>query len=845
MRGFWSWLGLNLGKRAGTVAIVGVLVTLTFGYGTKLLTFENTNDSYLNGNDPVLQTDNLYESLFGGDAVEVVLSMTPGHTVDNLFSVSNQRAMVELQKRLEANPGIFTVITPLDVMDLTLSILRSPDGNPAHSLGAQLLISAYQRDGSAKGKDLRLAALLDRKNAEAAFAPSQQVLSNPAYVNSILAAGGGSGTPSDASTFPNNTHGSIIIFLKSGITVSQEAAVYQTVQTDVVGMHLTDVTTLTTGVPAILETINNYLKGGMLLLGAIAAGIMVLILLVFFNVRWRLLPFAIVTVGIIWAFGLSGYVSIPIGLGSVAALPLLLGIGVDYSIQMHSRVEEEVVLDRAAHPIQATARSLGPALLVVTFDAVFACCALWFSKVPGVRQFGSLLVVGVIAVCFCSIVGTLAVLGIREYKSPTKGKDFSRGNLSRIVVRLGRLPQWLAIPLMGASLLVFFGGLASESHLVIQTDPLLWVNQSSPAVKDIAVLEKDTGTDDELGVLLRTTSPFSARTIRDVAGFSNTEVNAFPGRISAPFDLVDLVQSIIAVPGASNVIATPEQVREVYAVTPPSIQRIEVAGNGRYLDIIYRVRAPSLDQLTPIINQMYRAGHFGGGVSASPTGLAAVGDALVENLGSSRKELTYLAILFVGLYLAVRLRSFIRSLLSLIPVLIAVGSTALASLVLNLKLSPMTAVAGPLVVAVCTEFTSLILLRFVEERKRGLEPRDAMDVAAARTGRAFLVSAMTAVAGVGVLATSSMPLVSGFGRVVGLNVAVALLSALIVLPPILVWAEGHNWVSRGLMKNHEPPRGPAQEPGRLPVLGSDFVVDAGAAPPLPIDVRGPAPEISS
>ena len=136
-------------------------------------------------------------------------------------------------------------------------------------------------------------------------------------------------------------------------------------------------------------------------------------------------------------------------------------------------------------------------------------------------------------------------------------------------------------------------------------------------------------------------------------------------------------------------------------------------------------------------------------------------------------------------------------------------------------------------VAVCTEFTSLILLRFVEERQRGLDPRAAMDATAARTGRAFMVSGMTAVAGVGTLALSSMPLLSEFGVIVAINVSVALVSALVVLPPILVWADQRNWVSRGLIKKQpepyltleeelsrrvhvEPPAWPAPPPPPLP-----------------------------
>jgi hypothetical protein len=45
-----------------------------------------------------------------------------------------------------------------------------------------------------------------------------------------------------------------------------------------------------------------------------------------------------------------------------------------------------------------------------------------------------------------------------------------------------------------------------------------------------------------------------------------------------------------------------------------------------------------------------------------------------------------------------------------------------------------------------------------------------------------------------------LPLLRDFGIIVALNVAVALLSALVILPPMLVWADSHNWVSKGLVK---------------------------------------------
>ena len=155
------------------------------------------------------------------------------------------------------------------------------------------------------------------------------------------------------------------------------------------------------------------------------------------------------------------------------------------------------------------------------------------------------------------------------------------------------------------------------------------------------------------------------------------------------------------------------------------------------------------------------------------------------------------------------------------PVLIAVGISSLVAYAFSIELSPMTAVGGPLVVAACTEFTSLILLRFVEERRRGYTPREAVDVTASRTGRAFVVSALTAIAGVAVISFSSLPLLRDFGRIVAMNVAVALLSALVVLPPMLVWADKRNWVSRGLIDKEPEPYIPT------PPLGGGGVEGAG------------------
>src|SRR6476646_7808131 len=588
-------------------------------------------------------------------------------------------------------------------------------------------------------------------------------------------------------------------------------------------MQFPNTTAVTTGASLLLKDINDYLRGGMLSLGAIAAFIMVIILAVLFRVRWRLLPLGVILVGVIWAFGLAGYLGIPLSLVTIAGLPVMLGVGIDYAIQMHARVEEEVIVDRAEHPIQETARNLGPALLVVTFDAIFAFAALRFAKVPMIRDFGLLLAVGIAAICIGSIILPLPILGIREFKSPTKGRDFRAGPLGRLVVWLGSIPARAAVLFAIASVGIFVAGVVVEDKLTLQTDPVQWVNQDSPTIKDIHQVEKLAGGSSELGVYATADDVFTDKFATFAHDLTRTTLRKYPKKLLTGSSRETAIGDIVNdVPGGSDLAPRGEDVKNAYDVAPSDVKASTVAEDGRAFNILFRTGPGSLEARAPVVRSIRDTTHPPEGIRATPSGLAVVGVGLLDNLEANRIELTYLAMLFVFLFLAVRLRSVIRSLLSVVPVLIAVGISSLVAWAFSIELSPMTAVGGPLVIAACTEFTSLILLRYVEERRRGYTPREAVDVAASRTGRAFVVSALTAIAGVAVLSFSSLPLLRDYGRIVAMNVAVALLSALVVLPPMLIWADKRNWVSRGLIGKQPEPFIPT------PPMGEGTAAAAGA-----------------
>lgn len=463
MQRFWSWLAVQLGRRAGLVSIIGLLVTVGLGLGITQLEFATGQDSYLNPEDQVAEDNVAYQGLFGGQIMIVLFTMDDDHDVIDLTTGENRETIAEVAEEIRADPNVESVVTPLDGLQFSDNLIRKSFADPSQdaaipteSIAGTILGQAIEEEEP--GSSAHLARALDQDRTacrllgidnplsqvpegdrvacdltgftaapgELSVDPEQASLTNPEWVDFLLHDNSGEIRRSLRTFFPDDTHGQMIVRLKGNADIEVEGAGAVAVKEAWSDRDVEGATLTVTGAPVLLKDINDYLKGGILRLGGIAVVIMMLILLVAFDVRWRLLPLAVVLIGVVWAFGLAGYIGIPLSVVTIAGLPVMLGVGIDYAIQMHARVEEEVVIDRASHPIQETARNLCPALLVVTFDALFAFAALRFAKVPMIRDFALLLCIGVAVICLGSIIIPLATLGIREYGRPRRAATSGR-----------------------------------------------------------------------------------------------------------------------------------------------------------------------------------------------------------------------------------------------------------------------------------------------------------------------------------------------------------------------------------------------------------------------------------
>jgi uncharacterized membrane protein YdfJ with MMPL/SSD domain len=161
----------------------------------------------------------------------------------------------------------------------------------------------------------------------------------------------------------------------------------------------------------------------------------------------------------------------------------------------------------------------------------------------------------------------------------------------------------------------------------------------------------------------------------------------------------------------------------------------------------------------------------------------------------------------------------ISNVLTLIILLIAFGAVVAAGLPLVLGATAVAAavgLVGPIShlyalpadvaelmviigLAVGVDYAMFYSRRVMEERDRGRSVEAAVEVAAATSGRAVLISGLTVLTAMAGLLFAGNPIFVGFGVGTMLVVAVAVLGSLTFLPAMLAFLGRKNWLEKGRM----------------------------------------------
>lgn len=828
MESAWRSIGRTISRHTGATLAMVALVTIVLGVGLGRLDFATGQDSYIDPESDVAKDNERYQDLFGGESMVVLFTMPEGQSVVDLLTPANIAQLDEVEQQMLASESIQSVVSPVALLTWTSdmategvaseiiarTIAREPDPE----------LAAARRD-DAMITTLRLGAAGDQSLENRDWV-SFLVFGNDGFT---LDEDGQLVAPPDSELavrkplrafIPDGRHALMAAVLVGNAPLDELAEGSEAVHDAFDGRTFEPATVTITGTPTFLTDINDYLQGGMLTLGAIAVGVMVIILLVAFKVRWRLLPLVGMAIGTMWGFGAFGFTGTKLSLVTIAGLPILIGLGIEFAIQIQNRIEEERTAGDTTHPFEATLASMGPPLVSATVAAVIAFLTAKISKVPMVQDFGVLLSIGIVALLLAGVVLPTTLIGWRERHSPTTAPP-RQSWVERTVERMGSLPRGAVIPLVVLAVALPIAGLVLETGSKIESDPINWADPESESIQNAHTLEDETGFATTLGVFIETDSAASKGVFTDQMGafvFDLVDRSlAENPELAEASSLATTVGWLAEVPGTTSLPPTGLDMLQAYEIAPPALQAVLVADDANAAQVLFQVGPSSLEERSVVIDQVQAAiDEPGDGAplpaqsTATTGGLAVVGVGLLENITANRAALTIAALLLVGAFVVLRSRDLARGLLTMIPVLLAVGTSAVLVRVLGITLSPLTTVGGPLVVATCAEFTVLLVARYAEERDAGHDPDDSTRVAAQRTGRAFFTSALTTLGGFAVLMFSSLPLLADFGMVVTVNIAVALLSALVVIPPLVKEADRRGLLAMGRATSGEAAAGEAE-----------------------------------
>jgi hydrophobe/amphiphile efflux-3 (HAE3) family protein len=644
-------------------------------------------------------------------------------------------------------------------------------------------------------------------------------ISDPGFVSALVfdRTTGQTGVPKSrfAYLFPSKNAALIQIRLRPDLTDAEQQHAIDLIRTatgEKVFEPKRGAKYIVTGVPVVAAGLADAVRSSIFVLLGAALVLMAATLALVFKARLRLLPLALALAAAAMTFGALSLAGGDLTMASIAALPVLIGLAVDYAIQFQARYGEAAARGEP-EPAVAAVTSGGPTILTAGVATATGFLVLLLSPVPMVRGFGALLVVGIVIALACALLAGFAAL--TRFSRPERPDRLA--NL-RSHPRLEGAKEWLADRswrtlgfslsrprrVLAIGLAVAVVGLALDTQTAVTSDIQELVPQDLSALRDVDTLQEETGVSGEIDVTIRADDITDPAVVAWMTRFQDQVLRAHGFRTGKrctqernPPELCPA----LSLPDLFSTAGTGQAaVRRLLDAVPAYFSQGVVTEDRKTANLAFGIRLMALDRQKDVVDDIKARLKPPPGVEASVVGLPVLAAEANGALSSPwRRALTLLAAL-VGVFLVLLAarRSAREAAVPLIPIALATGWSGLVVFVLGLlpgplevDLNPMSVTLSALVIAISTEFSVLLSARYRQERDGGAGPARAIELAYASTGAAVLASGVTAIAGFAALVFSDIRMLRDFGIVTVVDLTVSLLGVMIVLPAALLWAEEH------------------------------------------------------
>ncbi|MFC7324743.1 RND family transporter [Halorubrum rutilum] len=504
------------------------------------------------------------------------------------------------------------------------------------------------------------------------------------------------------------------------------------------------------------------------------------------------LPLGTAMIALLYMIGAMGVFGFNFNAIMLGVMPIALGLGIDYGLQIHSRYVEEREAGCSPETAAAVAtRTTGRALLIAMGATVIGLGSLLVSSVPPVRQFGITSATAVLASMALSVTLLPALLVRFDRDGYSQQSSDDATSTSNDWLETGS-ERFTSIVTGGRPLLTLFvalllvtGGAYAYPQVEPNQEMMDFWPQDLDAKNDMDRLSDTVDSPKVMYVSISAEKAYSPETFRELARYqqlmlANNQVNA----VQSPVLAVQMANDG-SIPKTRNQLDTTlaqQTGSGMMAVRDPTETPSRVLLTFYVDDVEGEEVRTLIDEFDGNADLALTGAH-----DVRITGKPVLNRNVIENVTAGLTPMTIISFALGFVFLSFAFRS-VR--VSAIIVISVAGSAALlvagGMYLLSVPWNPLTITMSSLTLGIGVTYGIHIYERFVfETETHDRPPLGAAATSVAKLSRPIIGSSFTTIFGFGILIVSRFPVLANFGVTTVLAIGLSLATAFGILPAVL------------------------------------------------------------
>jgi predicted RND superfamily exporter protein len=507
---------------------------------------------------------------------------------------------------------------------------------------------------------------------------------------------------------------------------------------------------------------------------------------------WRgvLLPLAAVGAGLVWTIGIMVVAGSPINMGTLVLPPLVITVGIAYSIQVVSRYYQELKARKTREQVvRETLDDVRLPVGVAALTTLLGSLTLTWSPIPAIRDLGvySLLGIAVVAVLALSLIpAALLVLPNPPLLRPHGHRIVGPlETLGRIAIRRRRLV------LIGTVAVTLLAGWASL-RLPIETDYVGFFAPESEIRRDADRVARALGGSYPFYVVVDGGGPRAVRDLEALAAVRDLQafIGEQPGVVTT-LSIVDTLQIVRTAldPEAEGSLPTSQmEVDQLLTFVSPDDTRPIVSSDYSRANIVVRADVSGSTAVSELVKRIedYAKRRLPRGLEAHATGtlilLNRTADTLARGqIWSLAQMVAMLAVIMATLFLSLRI-GLLALVPNVVPIVLLFGLMVLTGIDLNVSTSMIAVIALGIAVDDTIHYLSALNTAV---RRTGSQERALLEVGKG-AGQPILITSIALAAGFLVPCLSSFRPVRDFGFLSSATMVMAIFCELLLVPALVM-----------------------------------------------------------